>query len=671
MNPQNEKVTSFLARASKLESTSMKMEDIFRLTMNDNAKNVAAIFVNDKGKIRKYRYTKYKKHCYQFASVISNYLLQQPKNRPLVLKLANCPRWGELFWAILMSGYKPLLIDAKTSKDGTQNLINQSKAIAIITDDPYEYSVTKLSLNDIIGERVHQPYNYAPNWENEVIFCSSGTTGDVKLMIYNGQNLAYQIMSSLDMGKTTTDLMYPKNMGKLNILAMVPFHHIFGFVAVFLWFSFYGKTLVYPTSITPSEIQNMSQKCHVTHIFSVPLFWDSLALNLERKTALETPTKQNMVNNMIGYNTGKLSKEEAGQGASLIVKKVVQSKLLGSDVRFCISGGGYLNNKTATTINGVGYNLYNGFGMTELGVTSVELSPEVEIRLKGSIGKPLHGVEYKIKPNGDKENVGELFVKSKAVHIREIIGGVEKKTEFDDEGYFPTGDIAEVDASGRYYIRGRIKDIIINADGENIFPDELEIFFKKLAHVTNICVLGVSTNKNSHNEEIVLVLEVENNIEEEDLKKIEEEVKEIGKNLPKGTKINKIYLSRNKLPLANNMKVKRFVIKKAIEAQSNDYILLGAKKEAKKFDGFDEAAIKEILEPMRDIFSKILVLPKFKIEDNAHWVNDLGGDSMNYVELVLQVQDHFKVTIPEEQYGQLTCVNDFVLEVAKLQKKGK
>ena len=248
---------------------------------------------------------------------------------------------------------------------------------------------------------------------------------------------------------------------------------------------------------------------------------------------------------------------------------------------------------------------------------------------------------------------------------------MEKKTEFDDEGYFPTGDIAEVDASGRYYIRGRIKDIIINADGENIFPDELEIFFKKLAHVTNLCVLGVAANKNSHNEEIVLVLEVENNIEEEDLKKLEEEVKEIGKNLPKGTKINKIYLSRNKLPLANNMKVKRFVIKKAIEAKSNDYILLGAKKEVKKFDGFDEATIKEILEPMRDIFSKILVLPKFKIEDNAHWINDLGGDSMNYVELVLQVQDHFKVTIPEEQYGQLTCVNDFVLEVAKLQKKGK
>ena len=567
-----------------------------------------------------------------------------------------------------MSGYKPLLIDAKTSKEGTQNLITQSKAIAIITDDPYEYDVTKITINDIINDREHHSYSYVPSWENEVIFCSSGTTGDVKLMIYNGENMCHQIMESLEMGETTKDLMYPKSLGKLNILAMVPFHHIFGFVAVFLWFSFYGKALVYPSSIIPSEIQKMCQKCGVTHVFSVPLFWDSLALGLERKMAMESPAKQELLNKMIGYNTNVLSKEEAGQGASNVVKAVVQGKLLGKAVRYCISGGGYLNSKTASTINGIGYPLYNGFGMTEVGVTSVELSPEVEIRLRGSIGKPLHGVSYKIKPNSGKKNVGELFIKSKAIHIREIIGGKEKVTEFDEEGFFPTGDIAEVDNTGSYYIRGRIKDIIINADGENIFPDELEIFFKKLPNVKNLCILGVA-KKNNTNEDIVLVLEVENNVKEEDLKHMEEEINEIGKNLPKGTKISSIYLSRNKLPLANNMKVKRFVIKKAIESNSNEYILLGAKKEVKKFKGFDEETIQKILIPMREIFSKILILPLFKIEDDAHWINDLGGDSMNYVELVLKVQETFQVTIPEELYGQLTCINDFVEEVAKLKKK--
>ena len=71
---------------------------------------------------------------------------------------------------------------------------------------------------------------------------------------------------------------------------------------------------------------------------------------------------------------------------------------------------------------------------------------------------------------------------------------------------------------------------------------------------------------------------------------------------------------------------------------------------------------------MRDIFSKVLILPKFKIEDNAHWINDLGGDSMNYVELIKEVQEYFKVTIPEEEYGRLACLNDFVESVERLKK---
>ena len=117
------------------------------------------------------------------------------------------------------------------------------------------------------------------------------------------------------------------------------------------------------------------------------------------------------------------------------------------------------------------------------------------------------------------------------------------------------------------------------------------------------------------------------------------------------------------------MKVKRYVIKKAIENRSKDYILINSKKETKKFDGFKPEEIENILVEMREIFSQILILPIFKIEDDGHWINDLGGDSMSYVELILNVQNKFGVTIPEEKYGLLTCVNDFAYEVAVLLKE--
>ena len=487
----NEKVTAFLATASDLMNTSKRMEDIFYMLMKRNVRKIAVEYVNAKGKIKHYRYNKMRSHTYELASVLSQYLIQQPKNRPIILKMANSPHWCEMFWAILMCGYKPLLIDAKTSKEGTIHVAEMSKAKAVITDDNYLYEkLTKISVDDLMAEKSR--YSFTPTWENEVIFSSSGTTGDVKLMVFNGENLCNQICASLDMGKTTTDIMYPDKMGKVKILAMIPFHHIFGFVAVFLWYTFYGKTLVFPASNAPSDIQYICQKTGITHVYSVPLFWDSLALTITRKAALEGPQKAELLDKMIGYNTGKIDKNQAGIAASRAARDVVQNKLLGNKVRFCISGGGFLSRETLTQINGLGYNLYDGYGMTEIGVTSVELSPIVEVRLKGRIGKPLHGVEYKI--DGDAQS-GELLVKSPTVHVREIINGKEQPATLTEDGYFRTGDIAEKDATGGYYLKGRIKDIIINPDGENIFPDELEIYFKDLPCVTHLCISLLASPK--------------------------------------------------------------------------------------------------------------------------------------------------------------------------------
>ena len=657
----NEKVTEFLSRAKDLMKTSKRMEDIFYAITKKNEKRVAVEYINYKGKIKHYKYNKFRSHSFELASTLSQYLIQQPKNVPIILKVANSPHWGEMFFAILMCGYKPLLIDARTSKEGTNHVAEMSKALAVITDDTNQYDkLIKISIGDLLEEKHH--YSFTPTWENEVIFSSSGTTGDVKLMVFNGENLCNQICCSLNMGLETTDIMYPKNMGRVKILAMIPFHHIFGFVAVFLWYSFYGSTIVFPASTAPSDIQFICQKVGITHVYSVPLFWDSLAQTVMRKAALEGPQKVEILDKMIGYRTGKIDRTQAGIAASGAAKDIVQKKLLGNKVRFCISGGGFLSRETLTKINGLGYNLYNGFGMTEIGVTSVELSPEVEVRLKGSIGHPLYGVEYKI--DGDAQK-GELMVKSPTIHIREIINGVEKKTTFTEDGFFKTGDIAEKDARGGYYIRGRIKDIIINPDGENIFPDELEIYFKDLPCVQHLCVLGFSPEQN-HVEKIALVLELDNKASEEDINKIKELVKEIQPNLPHKVKIDEIFLSKGKLPLANNMKVKRFLIKKALEEESKEYVPIDSKKKAKSFEGFDQEVIDSILVPMREIFSKVLILPEFKIDDDAHWINDLGGDSMSYVELIRDVQEKFEIEFPEHLLGQMTCVNDFVYEIAKI-----
>ena len=130
-----------------------------------------------------------------------------------------------------------------------------------------------------------------------------------------------------------------------------------------------------------------------------------------------------------------------------------------------------------------------------------------------------------------------------------------------------------------------------------------------------------------------------------------------------------MYFARNKLPLANNMKVKRFQVKKAIEAGSSDYISLDGNQTKKISKKLPKEVLDKYLDDMRAIFSEVLILPLFKIENDAHWINDLGGDSMNYVELVQKVNEKFKVNIPENKYGKLTCVLDFVEEIDALKSK--
>ena len=659
MYPEYNKINNFLAEAKLLENTSMTMADIYHAIISRNKKRTAAIYINEKDKIKSYKYKQVEYNVNYYAYGIARKLKNQEPGNIVAFKHTNSPAWPELFWAILMAGFKPLLIDARTGKEGTENLIKQSKAVGIVTDDMFSYSVKKIVPEDLVE---YKGESREPRWADEVIFCSSGTTGDVKLMVFNGKNLCNQICCSLDMPKETKDIMYPKSEGQINILAMIPFHHIFGFVAVFLWYSFYGCALVYPASLAPSDIQFICQKAKVSHVYSVPLFWDSLAQQVTRKFALLEEEKQELLHKMIAYNLQEMSKEEAGKASLGIVRNYVQDLLLGHHVKYCISGGGFLSQETLRTINGLGYNLYDGFGMTEIGVTSVELSAEVKDRLLGRIGHPLHGVSYKIVD-------GQLFVKSPTIHIREIIGGVEKETEFDQEGYFPTGDIAEVDENGNYTLKGRQKDVIINADGENIFPDELEIYFKDLPHVNHLCILGVPNKEKKNVEDIVLVLETDNSINEEDIKNFDVLIKEIEPKLPHQSKISATYLSKGKLPLANNMKVKRFVIRKAIAEDTGEYIPLHQERKVKSFAGFDQKTVDEILIPVRELFSKVLLLPAYKIEDDAHWVNDLGGDSMSYVELVKELQERFQITFKEETLGVMASVNDFVYEIAQLKKK--
>ena len=657
-------VKAFMGETEKLLHTNQTMEDIYNAIVERNPKAWIAIYFDESGKARHQTYDEFRSRVVHTAAKLAEAFSSLPAGTIVGLKLKNSPRWPILFWAILMCGHIPLLIDARLPKENTDNLLKQSGATAIIANDEEEFCVPRFRVNEIANRDANY-VTFLPHWADNVIFCSSGTTGDAKMMIYAGHNLCAQIAGSLCMPERTVDLMYPR---PIHILAMLPFHHIFGFVAVLLWYTYYGKTLVYPSSLATSDLLGACRLGKCTHVYSVPLFWDGLAQTVNRTMNSLKPSKSDLVAKMIAFNTHKISKREAGFAATKVALHAFQKKVLGKHVRYAISGGGFLSPKTQALVNGLGYNLYNGFGMTEIGVVCVDMSTRVEQRMKGSIGRPITAVEMKIDCK-EGETQGELLVKSPITHEEEIIGGKRRKTPLTEEGFFRTGDIATTDHHGNFFLKGRLKDTIILANGENVFPDEIEYYFKDVAMLNNVVCLGAKRPGETE-EKITLVCEVDNSVDEAQIEKIFADIKAINDTLPSEKKVQDILIDKRPLPMSSSMKVKRFVLKEAIENGSNDFVGFDAPQKATvSFDGYDPELVAKTIKRVTKCFSKVLMLPEFKIDPEAIWTTDLGGDSMSYIEECQLLDKEFKVHIPEEQYGILANVNDFAKAILDLQKE--
>jgi long-chain acyl-CoA synthetase len=128
------------------------------------------------------------------------------------------------------------------------------------------------------------------------------------------------------------------------------------------------------------------------------------------------------------------------------------------------TGGATLSRETEVFWRRMGYVVLQGYGLTETAALATIDDPFRSRR--GSIGPPLPGRELRVDENG------QILVRGEAVSPGYWNGGVQPLTG--EGGWLATGDLAERDASGALYFRGRAKDVIVTAGGQNLFPEDLE-----------------------------------------------------------------------------------------------------------------------------------------------------------------------------------------------------
>ena len=599
-------------RCNLLESSNKTLQDVYNVMFKNP--NYILGETNDGYRIKKYTYGDVEKRINQIAYSLN---IEYPtlKDSYIGIELDSSVEWIEAYWGILKSGNKPYLINLRHTEKLVNSLLESLDVRYVISLGNTRYNASAININDLNKEPI-EDYNYT--FADEMALSTSATTLKEKIIFYSGKEISAQILNAREVVKQNK-LIKKHYKGSLKQLIFLPLYHIFGFMATYMWFSYFGRTLVFLNDYSSNTILRTIKKHEVTHIFAVPLFWNTI-----EKEVLKTIKQKELEKKFeCGQNLClKLQSMFGGLGIKLSKKimKEVTDALFGPSVFFCISGGSYIKDSTVRLFNSIGYPLHNGYGMSEVGITSVELG-NVKNRLKNSIGKPFGSVEYKIENN-------ELYVKGDSISHKMKIDG---EIVYNDDSWFKTNDLVSLDA-GRYYINGRIDDLFIGPNGENINPDLIEKEFR-IEKAKRYSILEI-------NNKLSIVVEIDRYTPKTVINTTYSYITEKNNELDSSMRVQTIYFTYDPIANENAIKVSRQYLKRLLD--NNEVNLLNITDICKENE--EKAQVDEIiLNKINDFFKEVLNISL--AEDNSNFFFDLNGTSLDYFSLISMINTEFNVKI--------------------------
>ena len=404
------------------------------------------------------------------------------KGDKIALVARNSARWGILFLAV--NTYEAVIVPIlpNFTPDGAMQLINHSDSVLLITDADIWKNMDRAKLPQIRGvlnaredsllwaepdvtaawERRMaafqkeypegldpQKVEYHDNLDElAIINYTSGTSGDPK-----GVMLSFGAMSDV------VEYCQKKLSNQPEaIVSMLPLAHIYGLAMEFVYpcctgfqICFLGKTP------SPSLLMKAMQDVRPSLIITVPMVMEKIYTSWVRP--------------MLNSRSGKLL--SAVPGVRMSFYKSIGEKVLsnfGGRVRTIIIGGAPLNWKVEVAFRKISLPYAVGYGMTEACPLLAIETPDNFVA--GSCGKPIHEIRIE---SVDPEHVpGEVQSRGPNITLGYYKNPAADKEAHTEDGWFRTGDLGVMDEYGNLFLRGRIKALILNSSGQNIYPEEVE-----------------------------------------------------------------------------------------------------------------------------------------------------------------------------------------------------
>lgn len=453
---------------------------------------------------------------------------------------------------------------------------------------------------------------------------TSGTTGSPKGVMLTHRNFTFMVAELsriFELG--TSDAM----------LSVLPLHHTFEFSAGLLVPLAHGARITYLPDLTGDTINHTLRHGKITAIVGVPALWETLRRRVLQRFSDKAPILESAVKVLADANFELRAR--TGVDLGMFVFLPVHERL-GGRIRYMISGGSALPPEVLKTFYGMGFDFFEGYGLTETAPVLAVSTPKARPKA-GSVGRPLAGVEVKID-HPDESGVGEVIARGK-----NIMAGYwqdeEATTRTIREGWFHTGDLGRFDADGSLYIVGRSKDIIIDANGKNVYPDEIEELYKGSPYIKELSVIGLPDGAAEHVAcAVVPDQEHEPALGLAELKaKIEAHFRSVSAPLPYWKRVRTLEFWEGELPRTSTRKVKRREV--AAELRRRQQVALASDEGDSSRNA--EASYSWFLEIVADACGK----PYSQVH-MASALDELGFDSLTFNELAAGLENA-AVVVPE------------------------
>jgi len=435
----------------------------------------------------------WKEHLARIRDVAEGYGTRfglRPREDNAAIILGNSPTWMECYLAQSGAGVAVVPLDPKLHDAEIEYILADSETTVVTTDKAHLKMMIGLApklphLRGIVivdgivnGEKklgnaelvaydelrvsgggAWYDANRAADEDVASIIYTSGTTGKPKGAMLTHRNFSSDIEGAL--------ITFNANLNANDsVLVVLPLFHAFSFTANFVLTHFLGAKAIFIESLRTVARDMKEQKPSV--LCAVPLLAEMLHDKIEE-----------------GIKASKLARFLMAIGLRGPVMHMVKLKL-GGNLRFMVTGGAPCPKHVLEGFRRLHVIFVEGYGLTECApVVSVTGADITKI---GTIGKPCAGVEVRLA-DINEQGVGELQVKGPNVMKGYFHNDKATKESFDGE-WFMTGDLASIDELGLITIRGRKKALIVNREGKNIYPEEVEICVGKDECVKDVVVVG-------------------------------------------------------------------------------------------------------------------------------------------------------------------------------------